>query len=212
MMNFNEMSDIELVQHLIFNVQKLPQKDHEFATSMANSVSMRRYASDKQRYWLVRLCERTEGVERQAKRHEIGSLSAIYQMFDHAASKLKHPAIVLGEGENEIRLSIAGETAKIPGSINVTTAGSFESRTWYGRITKDGAFTTSAKVNVPDAVADMLRNFASNPVRVAAEHGRRTGNCCFCNRVLRTKESVSAGYGPICADKFNLPWGEMAAA
>jgi hypothetical protein len=36
----------------------------------------------------------------------------------------------------------------------------------------------------------------------------RMGNQCFiCGRALDTAESIDAGYGPVCADKFGLPWG-----
>lgn len=34
--------------------------------------------------------------------------------------------------------------------------------------------------------------------------------CCFCGRDLDTAESISVGYGPICAAKYGLPWGEVA--
>jgi len=34
--------------------------------------------------------------------------------------------------------------------------------------------------------------------------------CCFCGRELDTAESISVGYGPVCADKHGLPWGEVA--
>jgi len=34
--------------------------------------------------------------------------------------------------------------------------------------------------------------------------------CCFCGRELDTAESISVGYGPVCAAKYGLPWGEIA--
>src|SRR5262245_27788849 len=37
----------------------------------------------------------------------------------------------------------------------------------------------------------------------------RMGNQCFiCGRNLDTAESIDAGYGPVCADKYGLPWGD----
>ena len=212
MTDFNQLTDIKLVEHLIFNVTKLPEKDREFATSMANSVAMRKYASEKQRYWLVRLCESTEGRDQKVKQHTIGDLKAINDMFDRAASTLQHPAIVLGEGDKAIRLSVAGETAKVPGSINVTSTGSFSTRTWYGRILQSGQFETSSRAQLDEPTVDLLRSFAHNPARVAAEYGRRTGNCCFCNRELTAKDSLTVGYGPICAERFGLPHGQEVAA
>lgn len=35
-----------------------------------------------------------------------------------------------------------------------------------------------------------------------------SGNCCFCNRTLTTEESKVAGYGPDCAKRHGLPWGQ----
>lgn len=33
-------------------------------------------------------------------------------------------------------------------------------------------------------------------------------NCCFCHHPLNDTRSENAGYGPDCADKYGLPWGE----
>lgn len=42
----------------------------------------------------------------------------------------------------------------------------------------------------------------------AAAFGHETHKCVFCHRALSTKESTAVGYGPICAEKHGLPWGE----
>lgn len=39
-------------------------------------------------------------------------------------------------------------------------------------------------------------------------YAKRTGKCCFCYRKLTTTASVAAGYGPVCAERNHLPWGE----
>lgn len=39
--------------------------------------------------------------------------------------------------------------------------------------------------------------------------GRRLGICQFCGRVLMTRESKFHGYGPVCAAKHGLPWGDV---
>lgn len=36
----------------------------------------------------------------------------------------------------------------------------------------------------------------------AQEYGKQTGRCMVCGRLLRRKESVEAGIGPICARRF----------
>lgn len=47
---------------------------------------------------------------------------------------------------------------------------------------------------------DDLRNLA---VQWAKVHDA----CMFCKIPLDTDESTAAGYGPVCAKKYNLPWG-----
>lgn len=37
-------------------------------------------------------------------------------------------------------------------------------------------------------------------------YGAKMDNCSFCDRELTTRESVYWGYGPICAEHYNLPW------
>lgn len=57
------------------------------------------------------------------------------------------------------------------------------------------------------AIAIALDDLGSNPEQAAKRYGRETGVCCFCARELTDKRSVKVGYGPICAAKWNLPWG-----
>lgn len=46
---------------------------------------------------------------------------------------------------------------------------------------------------------------------LSAEDAKAFGDqyhaCVFCIRELTDQRSVDAGYGPICASKYNLPWG-----
>jgi len=37
--------------------------------------------------------------------------------------------------------------------------------------------------------------------------GKLYGNCIYCSRDLTDDRSITAGYGPICAEKRGLPWG-----
>lgn len=41
--------------------------------------------------------------------------------------------------------------------------------------------------------------------------GKMVGRCCFCSLPIDTPESVSAGYGPVCATNKGLPWGAVIA-
>ncbi len=42
----------------------------------------------------------------------------------------------------------------------------------------------------------------------AAAFGHLVGRCCFCSHEIDTPESTAVGYGPVCAAKYELPWGE----
>lgn len=41
----------------------------------------------------------------------------------------------------------------------------------------------------------------------AAAFGKLYHRCVFCTKQLTRQESEDAGYGPDCAEKYNLPWG-----
>jgi hypothetical protein len=45
------------------------------------------------------------------------------------------------------------------------------------------------------------------PQEAAKSYGRLTGRCCFCQLPLTRSESIAAGYGPVCATSYGLPWG-----
>ena len=76
---------------------------------------------------------------------------------------------------------------------------------YYGTLTQEGAWRAPNRSawwvkNVLMAIAEMgIRDFA-------AANGRNHGTCCYCGRKLKTEESTSVGYGPVCADKWGLPW------
>jgi hypothetical protein len=141
----------------------------------------------------------------------VGDMAGVLALFAKAKEKLKYPAVVLSvpAAEMTIRLSVAGPAAKVPGSITVLDANKgFDGRDWFGRITTDGAFQPSNKLNGrTEAVAKRLAEFACDPAKVAAEHGKLTGNCCFCNKVLSDDRSTEVGYGKTCAANYSLPWG-----
>ena len=105
-------------------------------------------------------------------------------------------------------LKPAGENAspRNRGFVYVNDGGSFENQTYYGKFDGAGYFH-AARACTPEIVA-LLVAFAENPAQVAAEYGRKTSNCCFCAKTLRDGRSVAAGYGPDCAGKYGLPWGD----
>jgi hypothetical protein len=131
-------------------------------------------------------------------------------MFDAARSAgLRRPSIRLNTGSGAaLRLSPAPASGRNSGSIYVTDA----NRNYLGRIT-DGAFIASRDTGVarPAGLTDTLRALAERPLETARAYGHATGNCCFCGRGLTDARSVAMGYGPVCAERYGLAWGEQRA-
>lgn len=161
---------------------------------------------------------------------DVGDLSEIHRLFDKARKHLKYPAIVLSvlkaknlwadqskpEVDYSVRINVAGDRAKQPGSLNVcstekTKDGTYGlEREWYGRVQLDGKYVASQSAGEMFAgISDRLKQFADAPAKVASEHGILTGCCCFCNKALTDERSTAVGYGKICADHYGMPWGSL---
>ena len=150
--------------------------------------------------------------------NNVGDLSKIVAMFTTAkASKLKYPKIRLNVAGQEIRISMAGPKSKYQGAIQITrnlksATSSFGlnavNNEWLGRIMPNGDFVEGFVYM--KGLVDLLRLFAANPLVIAQEYGKMTGNCCFCLKKLGEgddKRSVEVGYGPTCAKNYGLVWG-----
>lgn len=190
------------------NLSKLSFSDASFAQSLLDQ-SERRMLSEKQWAWVERLAQRATAPARETT--SLGSVAGLLNLFATAkANGLKNPAIVAQSPVGLIRLSVAGERARQPGTINVAEKGRFGEATWYGRIKLDGTFE-AARDGAPAELVSYLAEFAAAPAETAAKHGHITGNCCFCDRPLTDERSTSVGYGPVCAKKWSLPWGAAPA-
>ena len=194
------------------SLDRLSDYDRRFAEALLAQLDERGHLSTKQWYWVETLAQRC------ARREEFESVAdvtarsdafpGLVSLFATAKeSKLKRPRITLTTETGTVRLSVAGDRSKTPGAINITDGGSFGENTWYGRVfPEDGRFQRGR--NCTDEVVDLLRRLDSDPQQFVGEHGKRTGVCCFCAQALTDERSVAVGYGPICAAKYGLPWGE----
>lgn len=213
---FDGISDRGLLTSLQAGLPSLARKDQDFAMSLAASITERlnngAIATDKQRYWLETLNQRASGQAAPERATSvIGDLQGLNQLFGKAAQHLKAPAIVIGLAGQEIRISRASSEAKVPGSLNVATNAPFGESVWFGRILDSGLFEASPRAETPAGLIAGLQAFAADPAKMAAQHGKLAGKCCFCNRPLTDARSASVGYGKKCANNFGLAWGERVA-
>lgn len=138
----------------------------------------------------------TPAVERPAV---VVDASAVVQFLLAARARgLQWPkARFLAPGGGELRLSVAGQRAAVPGAVQVVV-----DEEWHGRVNPDGVVVGRLAEETP--LLETLRRIATDPATVAAEYGRLTGNCSFCSKALKDEGSVEAGYGPVCAKKWGL--------
>lgn len=123
----------------------------------------------------------------------------VYELFMNAkASGLKKPKITLSTPIGaKVELSLAGNASANPGFIY------FKFReAYFGKISPQGEFSPSGNCN--DEGLNYLKEFAENPLEVAQAYGKRTGNCCCCNRLLTDPQSVADGVGPVCRARYGL--------
>lgn len=206
------MTTTETAAALAANIGKLSMKDQAFAASLL--VAHKRHIekgwsfSAKQAEWLVKLNERATAPAPEPAA-QLGDMAGLYAIFEKAAEKLKHPAIVVSTPVGTVRLSLAGPKAKFPGTVNVAEDKPFGEARFFGRITKAGALTVGGK-GCPVELVEFLTAFAQEPAKMAAKHGHATGACCFCSKKLTDPKSLAVGYGPTCADHYGLPWGEAS--
>ena len=187
-------------------LDKLAPSDRDFAQSLLASASGRGL-SEKQTAWAHRLARKLT-----SKPVVIGEMAGLIALLDRAQTNLKRPRLLSRAGSVDIRITIAGPASRTPGALMVTDAKAGDiGRAFYGRISRDGVFEAGKDLD-PDLepfLLNALRSIATDPQGAAMRFGRVTGACCFCALPLQNAASVSAGYGPICAEKWGLPWGEV---
>lgn len=212
-------SDEESVQILAKDTQRREIEGIKISSFSESLVSQwgrgkgKNRLSQKQRAWVHFLAgEVLERAQSRKVEEMVGPelseerFPRLVEMLVGAKDHLKFPRIIVQMEGGSIRLNVAGERAKVPGSLNVTSDGAFDDREWYGRIhSGQGEFEGSRKC--PEWVLGALVEFESDPAKAAALQGQKFGCCCFCSRELITNDSVRVGYGPVCADKYGLPWG-----
>ena len=160
------------------------------------------------------LARATEPQPERPASTQVAAMRALVELLETAGEHLKRPAVIVRARDafgydRDIRLNIAGQSAKVPGSINVCSAGGvYDERVWYGRVTRNGWFWRNLKVErlTLTAVAQALTAMASDPAKAAEAYGHLTGLCCFCTTALRDPHSKQVGYDPVCATHFGLPW------
>lgn len=205
----------EVITDLEGLMDELSIKDREFANNLINGKygyhKRNGKLSGKQVHWIEVLYMRALGIDAPPKEETVGNLEGLINLFVLAKQNLKFPKIKLEVNGNPLRLALAGPKSKYHGSVTITDGGPYGDNKWYGAVSPEGAWKPSRAVTdeLRPLIARTLTAFSNDPKHAAMTYGHMSSNCCFCAKQLDTKESVHAGYGPVCADKWGLPWGDV---
>jgi hypothetical protein len=171
-----------------------------FAASLVTKAA----PSPGQKFWIYKLAE--EFVNPVKKETIAGGegFKKVAGLFETAKSNgLNRRAIRLQTDKGaEVKLTPAAETGRNSGFIYIKV-----NNEYMGKIAPDGQF--SPVQGCTDEIKMFVQEFGNSTVQMARQYGKRTGSCCFCARQLDTAESNAVGYGPICAEKYGLPWGDV---
>src|SRR5258708_1143510 len=137
--------------------------------------------------------------------------SKLFDLFDKARQHLKWPSLTIQQYVDEakfdraqIRLS-SGTDLDIIWVSNGLGKGNPNNKL-YGRFSRTNFI---AYRNDVFDIIPIMQELCEDPIKFGALHVQQYKHCCFCNTELTSKTSLFAGYGPICADNWGLPWGEI---
>jgi hypothetical protein len=199
------MENIAKLQAAV-EMNALAGSDANFARSLLDQYSRKGSLSGSQFKWVNIISERASQPKPQAAVLD-AKVSRVFELFASAKSHgIKYPKIRLEAEGVSVVLSLAGDRSKYCGQVQVTDGGRFGSNQYFGRIDTDGKLTDGRDMTA--GVRKLLVELAANPEQIAAVHGHRTGDCCFCGLPLTDGRSVAMGYGPKCAKNFGLKWGK----
>jgi hypothetical protein len=204
---------VSQIETLRAGLDKLPVGDVNFARSLLEKADKGK-ATEKVLYWIGKLAESIpqtddDEVPDFTAGIAVGNVSGIIALFDKAKKTLKYPKLRLQLDDKPVVITVAGSKSAHTGSLTVTDGRKYPTNIFYGRVAKDGCWTLGSGVTSDTAVSllVLLQRLAKDPAKVAAEYGKLTGHCAFCLGELSDERSKAVGYGPVCAKKWDLPWG-----
>lgn len=183
----------------------LDQSSRSFAQSLVQQYNNRGELSPKQWPYVHKMIGQaaTPAAPRPA------GFGPIVAMMDKAFSGTQFPRFDFECDGLALRMTRNGKQSKTPGAVAIVTATkSYSDRLYYGRIDRDGTLVLSDNGKKLPSLEVSLRAIVQDPALVARSFARRFSRCGFCDQDLTNPNSVAAGYGPICAGNYNLPWGD----
>ena len=133
----------------------------------------------------------------------------IVELFQKAQRTLKNPTFRYQSGIGQVKIYIpkkAREDATFRNYLYILV-----NDIYYAKVTRDNQITFDPRLTIPQEHKDIVMGIFNDPVGKAILHGQKYSNCCFCGLEITNADSLAVGYGPICAEKWDLPHAGMAA-
>ena len=176
----------------------------EFPESLASQHRDTGGLSPRQWPWVHKL---VMDAEQEASRVPDLSVDRVYSLLSQARERGLQKPVVRAGGDilPAVRLSFGH-------GDRIVIRSNFEGQTWDERIVL-GTIDAQGRAFLEDtpyreSVKALLLIIQEDPEGFARTYGRNFGSCCFCGRLLEKTCSILFGYGPICAEKYGLPWGD----
>lgn len=139
--------------------------------------------------------------------------SKLFELFDKARQHQKWPSLTIPCYTDEARFDRsniklgAGTDSNTIWVSNGVGKGN-PNHKLFGKINREAFVPYMADTIEMIDVKNILTRLCEDPIKFGALKGQEFRHCIFCNTELTSKASLFAGYGPICADNWGLPWGE----
>lgn len=132
--------------------------------------------------------------------------SKLFALFDKVKLYRKYPSLTFVT--HNVQETIKIEFGNNPNTLWVSNGltRSDPANKLYGKFTRQDFI---AYRNDSFDIIPIMQELCDDPIKFGALRGQQYKHCCFCNTELTSKASLFVGYGPICADNWGLPWGDV---
>jgi len=132
--------------------------------------------------------------------------SKLFALFDKIKLYRKYPSLVFITHNAQETIKVGAGTDPNTLWVSNGLVRSDPAHKLYGKFSRSNfiAYRNDAFDVIP-----IMQELCEDPIKFGAMRGQQYKHCCFCNTELTSKASLFAGYGPICADNWGLPWGEV---
>ncbi len=183
----------------------LKQSSGNFASSLRDGASLYGSLTEGQLKAVQRIiaddAQKAAEREQEAGQTKLDMTDLLHRFEIAQNAGIKRPKVNTGD----LLFTLAPASGRNAGCVYVKGAkDEWDERPYHGKITPDGRFYPARDLD--ESIKQRILEVGSDVVRSSKAYGAAHNTCCFCSSALTTHESVSNGYGPVCAERYGLPW------